>query len=96
MKIKLLKLEGCETSKQLLVYLTPDGDGDYLANIVAWHTTPAGDEYIQESSVVFDFKLQAERYIADFSELTACEIANDFAENNILTEGRVKWLENAN
>lgn len=80
MKIKLIKIKGCKTCDEVLVYLDQYGiSGKYVVRILAWHKTKDGD-FIQKGEVDYcnstDDKAMNERLIADFSEFSANVFAN--------------------
>lgn len=83
MKFRIIDIKGCETCKQVLLYISREADSEDIpfnqVNILAWHKHE-GVDYIQQGSIVVnadyaeDYIL--ERIIADFSELSANEFAN--------------------
>lgn len=79
MKIRKIEIKGCETSKEVLLFIERDDDGEDFVKLVAWHTDKDGEELIQLHELKdFPNMLMMERFIADFSECSANEYANSF------------------
>ena len=78
MKNKIIKIEGCKTCNEVLLFIDRDTeDGTDSIKLIAWHTTEDG-EFIQTQQINIedaDFRF-LERIINDFSELSASEFAN--------------------
>jgi hypothetical protein len=77
MKQKLLKIEGCDTAKEVLVQVMRNEDGSDFIQISAWHKYE-NEDYIQTLSVEYEENtpLMMERFVCDFSEVSANEFAN--------------------
>lgn len=79
MKIRIIKIVGCKTCKEVLLFLERNENGEEFVRIIAWHTTKYGD-FIQSAEVDYSKSgidtLMNKRIIADFSEDSANEFAN--------------------
>ena len=78
---KTIKIKGCKTCSEVHVFLDKDDNGDCFVRLLAWHYTKDG-LFIQEGEMDIcksdNDLLMMQRYIADFSELSANEFANSF------------------
>lgn len=86
MKTKLIEIHGCKHSNQVLLNRFTDEDYSdiYPVEISAWHKYDADAdnaefESWQQEIIEFPSALMAERFIADYAEITANEFANDYA-----------------
>lgn len=85
MKHKILKAEGCETCKELVLFQDVNERGEIYIRLVAWHLVD-GDPYIQESSIYVkgentSYSLRMlDCVIEDFSEVSALEFLLLFKE----------------
>lgn len=81
MKTKLIEIHACKHSNQVLLNRFTDDENSnvYPVEISAWHDYDDDDEFWQQSIIEFPSALMAERFIADYAEVTANEFANDYA-----------------
>lgn len=84
MTFKIIKTgKACKTSNELCLSLKRDSEGDIFVNFCAWHKNDDGD-WIHEAELYFnefnDQRLAAERFMIDFSELSAGEFLNSFVQ----------------
>lgn len=80
MKHKIIKIRSCKTCKEVLITrVRLDDSGNNAVEISAWHENKDG-LYYQRIVVEFNDEgnqaLLADRYVCDFSEMTANEFAN--------------------
>lgn len=79
MKIRVIKIQGCKTCKEVLLYLDETNRNETFVKLVAWHRID-GDDVLQTSEVDYsksdNDRLMNERIIADFTESSANEFAN--------------------
>lgn len=79
MKMKIIKIKGCKTCNEVLLFLDRNEQGDEFVKLVAWHKTKDG-ELIQTAEVDYskgenDTEMN-KRIIDDFSEFSANVFAN--------------------
>lgn len=79
MKMRIIKIKGCKTCSEVLLYLERDTEGEEFVKLVAWHKTKDG-EFIQTAEVDYskgenDTEMN-KRIIGDFSEFSANVFAN--------------------
>lgn len=77
MKTKLIEIKGCKTAEQVLIYMDTDANGKLFVNIQCWHTQDEID-YEQIENIEMPNTLMAERFVCDFSEMSANEYANAY------------------
>lgn len=80
MKIKLIKILGCDHAKEVLLFQDYDSDSNLFVNIICWHKYEDGSELIQEEFIQFDSALSADMFVADYSEASANQFANSFQQ----------------
>lgn len=79
MKMRIIKIKGCKTCDEVLIYLDRNEHGEDLVRLIAWHKTKDGD-FIQSAEVDYsngenDCEMN-KRIICDFSEFSANVFAN--------------------
>lgn len=86
MKSKLIDIKGCKHSNQVLLNRFEDSDNSnvYPVEISAWHKYDADADSIefeawQQEIIEFPNALMAERFVADYAEITANEFANSYS-----------------
>lgn len=81
--MKIIEIKGCKHCKQVLLFIDRNSNGEDFVKIVAWHQDKDGADLIQTAEVDYneteDVMLMHQRFIADFSEVTANEFANSFS-----------------
>lgn len=77
MKVKIVKVIGCKTCKEVLVSVSRKEDGDDYVELQAWHKNTEGDWY-QFQEIDFPTLELASAYVKDFSSSSASEFAKEF------------------
>ena len=81
MKHRTIEIQGCDTCKEVLLQVVRNDAIDDFVQISAWHNNDDGD-LLQESMIQFtgfkNHSLSLERFIADFSEVSANEFSNSY------------------
>lgn len=75
---KTIKIQGCKTCKEVHIFLDRNENGEDFVRILAWHNTKDGLTIQSAEADVFGLTnniLMMQRYIADFSEMSANEFA---------------------
>ncbi len=79
MKYKIIKIQGCKTCNEVLLFLDINEDGEHYVHLIAWHENKEKDTFIQESFIFLEETPSEEkllqRIIADFSKESALEFA---------------------
>lgn len=76
---RIIKIKGCKTCKQVLVFLDRNDSGEEFVTVMAWHLHE-GVKFIQQMEISccksdLD-SLMNERVISDFSDTTANTFVN--------------------
>jgi hypothetical protein len=79
---KTINIKGCKTCNEVHIFLDRNNNGEDFVRLLAWHNIKDG--LIIQSGEVDVCKsdkdnLMMRRYIADFSEISANEFANNFS-----------------
>lgn len=80
MKTRIIKIKGCKTCKELLIFKDRDHNGEEFVQLVAWHKFEGGD-FIQKAQVDYSQggiadSVMNERIINDFTEESALAFVN--------------------
>lgn len=79
MNHKIVKLIGCKTAKEALLSVFRDEEkGQETVEIQIWHTHEDGD-YYQVESIEFPSLDMARNFITDYSQKSACDLAESFS-----------------
>lgn len=70
--MKIFNIENCNTCDKVLIFKDRNDEGEDFARVLAWHDDQIQTEEFKGSEVMI------ERFIADFSEVSANEFANSF------------------
>lgn len=84
MKNKILKIKGCKTCKEVLIArIRIDDTGEEGVELSAWHESQDGVMYYQYEIIEFtghsDNQLMADRYVQDFTAVSALAFANSYS-----------------
>jgi hypothetical protein len=80
-KFRIIPISGCDTCKEVLLFIERNDNGEDYLKIIAWHTFEDGDEYIQvdefdSASDTNDQIIHA--MLSDFSEKSALGFSLEF------------------
>lgn len=83
MRMRIIQIENCSTTDKLLLFIDNGDGGEIQVKLIAWHNTKdedSGDDnlYMQEVIIEFPNYIMAERFISDYTIITATTLVNQF------------------
>lgn len=73
--MRIINIKGCDTCKQVLLFINRNADDGEWLQLIAWHETEDG-WLIQVEAIESEDAGLLERMLTDFSESSANEFAN--------------------
>lgn len=77
MRTKLIKIEDCDTCKEVLITIMRDDNSNDYVLIQAWHLRDE-ESLLQVEKIYFSYNTLLECFVSDFSELSAEFFAGSF------------------